>query len=125
MAEPLGDFKPITRQEVPEAPEWADRYLAAINKQVKAITDLLKGGLGPRQENADQRAIDVRHGKATTVTSSKLTGRPAGAVLVSSPFPIQAFQAVPTDVREIEVTAWFQAPVPTGDVEIVIKILGE
>jgi len=52
----IKSFKAVTRQLVPDAPEWVERLLEPINKQIKELTDILS----KRASLADQIDCDVR-----------------------------------------------------------------
>ncbi len=124
MSEKIPNFKPMTRGEMPEAPEWIDRFIAPLNRQIQALTSALQGGIGPAHEDADTREIQVRHGVTVEVFSSRVKGRPRGALILAAEHPVRAWRAQPVDSGKLELTVYFDAPEPAGDVGITVKVLG-
>ncbi len=124
MADPLPLWKPPTPDEIPEAPEWLTRWMAPYNRQLTAITNALAGGLDERHELADVKEIEVRDGEMLEVRTEKVRTKPKGVQILATEFPIRAWNGRGIDIGALELTVYFEAPAPAGDVPITIKILG-
>lgn len=124
MADPVPLFKPSNRGEIPEAPEWLERWMAPYDRQIKALTDVLAGGITPTHEAAEVKVVPVRHGVSIDVSSTKVKGKPSGVQVIASENPIKSWSGVGIDQGTVRLTVNFDTPVPAGDVDVTIKILG-
>lgn len=124
MAEPLPLWKPPSRGEIPEAPEWMERWMAPYNRQMKAITDTLSGGIDSKNEASEEKTVEVRHGVPLPVTCSKVKTKPKGLLILATEYPIASWAGRGTDTGKLELTVNFASPAPAGDVPVTIKILG-
>lgn len=123
MADPVPLWKPTSRAEIPEAPEWLERWMAPYNRQIKAITDTLAGGITPTHEAAEVKVVPVRDGVRSVISSTKVKGKPSGVQVISSENPIKSWSGRGIDQGTIELTVSFDPPV-MGDVDVTVKILG-
>jgi hypothetical protein len=119
-------FKPLSRGEFPDAPEWADRYMGPVNRQLDIITKSLQGRLLPANTSGGPlKKIGVRHGRKVRVQIDGMRIRPSGVTIVATPYPAFAPVVEPVDVGTLDLTVYFGTPVPSQEVPVVIQVHGD
>ena len=122
----IAKFKPFSRSDVPQAPEWMDEVFKKLNGILKEHTTALQGQLAlGENQNAEIRVLQVRDGVPQDVTLQTLRGRPVGATLLYWDQPVTAFpvRMVIIDVNKVRVTVDF-ATDPEVAVNVTIVFWG-
>jgi hypothetical protein len=121
----LAAFKPIALEDVtgvPKGSDWAAKYVSPVSDQVKAITAVLQGKVGPDNLNWEVRTVEVKSGEAVEISCNALNGKPLGALLAAASRRVLDFTATPLDVRKIRLLVTFDVAPDVAEAVTVIVL---
>lgn len=125
------DFTPVSQSEVPEMPEWMERPLAPIHRQLEKVTDALQTGLSVGDNfEAETRSLKLLSGKPAQVKITALDkAKPAKLLSVGPRKYHESILWKVVDLETIEVTAWFNTEpdfsgtTPADEVDIILVVM--
>lgn len=107
---------------IPKDADWIDLYMAPVFEHIRLLTQAVQGNLSSENLNDDMKVVSVRHGIPIEVTT-KIKGRPLGALLIAVPSPCILREAQPIDVGKIRLTIEFDDS-STDERQVTVLVKG-
>lgn len=118
-------FKPVSRQNVPQAPEWVEKITDPIVDQIKDLTRAAQNQLSFYDNmNAEVREFSVSQDEWTTIQLNVLRGSPIGVYLLWTELDDYCkFKWKRIDIKRVSIKVYFDSA-PATETKIRIVVMG-
>lgn len=118
-------YAPLTKNDIKELPEWAEKFLAPVHERLKLLTDLVQAQIALKDNMlAEQRTLKMTSGEEVDVACRTLKSKPLGVLLLAwdsyAPATI-AVRVLNEKTVRVKVTV---TPAPAEAFDATILILG-
>lgn len=130
----LQGFSPVTKADVQELPDWAERVFGPLNAQVAALTSMLQGQASTENLYVELREFRIKSAQSVDLSLQKIKTKVAGVFLayVDGDY-FASMKWKPIDQGKIRVTIDFSTvsglgtgtgSIPSGEILVRLKVEG-